>query len=79
MDIIQSDLTFSPEELTFIRQVIDLATINAKDAKFVANIQIRIEQELQQIQEMKNQQEADKIRQLEEIKSSSKKKQMSAV
>ena len=79
MDIICSDLTFSPEELTFIRQVIDLATINAKDAKFVANIQIRIEHELQQIQEMKNQQEADKIRQLEEIKSSSKKKQMSAV
>lgn len=79
MDIIQSDLTFSEAELTFIRQCIDLATINAKDAKFVANIQIRIEQELQQIQDMKNHEEAEKRRQLEEIKSSGKKKQMSAI
>lgn len=79
MDIIQSDLTFSPEELSFIRQVIDLATISAKDAKFVANIQVRIEHELQQMQDMVNNQEAEKRRQLEEIKSSSKKKQMSAV
>lgn len=79
MDVIQSDLTFYPNELAFIRQAIDLATISAKDAKFIAGIQIKIENELQQIQDMQNQQEAEKRRQLEEIKSSSKKKQLSAV
>ena len=73
MDIIQSDLTFSPEELVFIRTVIDLATISAKDAKFVAQLQIKIEQEVQQINDLKNREEAEKRRQLEEIKSAKKK------
>lgn len=76
---IESTLTFEINELTFLRQVIDLATISAKDAKFVASIQTKIERELQQIQDLQNQHEADKRRQLEEIKSSSRKKQMSAV
>lgn len=73
MDIIQSDLTFSPEELVFIRTVIDLATISAKDAKFVAHLQIKIEQEVQQINDLKNQEEAEKRRQLDEIKSGKRK------
>ena len=74
MDIIESTLTFSAEELSFLRQVIDLSTISAKDAKFVAQLQIKIEQEVQQIYQMKNDMEAEKARQLEEIKSSSRKK-----
>jgi len=73
MEIIQSDLTFTHEELVFIRTVIDLATINAKDAKFVAQLQIKIENEIQQINDLKNQEDAEKRRQLEEIKSSKKK------
>ena len=73
MDIIQSQVTLSPEELSFLRQVIDLATINAKDAKFVAGLQIKLESEITQIQELINSVEAEKRRQLEEIKSSKKK------
>ena len=73
MEIIQSDLTFNHEELVFIHTVIDLATINAKDAKFVAQLQIKIENEIQQINDLKNQEDAEKRRQLDEIKSSKKK------
>jgi len=73
MDIIQANVTFSPEELTFIRQTIDLATISAKDAKFVANVQIKIDNELLQIHEIQNQTEIEKRRQLEEIKNGRKK------
>ena len=73
MDIIQSQVILSPEELSFLRQVIDLSTINAKDAKFVANLQIKLENEITQIQDLVNSTEAEKRRQLEEIKSSKKK------
>lgn len=73
MNLIQSTLTFSPEELGFIRQTIDLATISAKDAKFVAGVQTKIENEILQIQDLQNQTEAEKRRQLEEIKSGRKK------
>lgn len=73
MDIIQSQVILSPEELSFLRQVIDLSTINAKDAKFVANLQIKLENEITQIQDLINSAEAEKRRQLEEIKSSKKK------
>jgi hypothetical protein len=67
MELLQSDLTFSEGELFFIRQAIDLTTISAKDAKFVAQLQIKIETELQQMEQMKQEQ-------LEEIKKSTKKK-----
>lgn len=73
MDIICSTLEFSENELMFIRQTIDLATISAKDAKFVAQIQIKIEEEIQQINDLKNQEEVEKRRQLEEIKSGKRK------
>lgn len=73
MDIIQSQVTLSPEELSFLRQVIDLANISAKDAKFVAGLQIKLESEINQIQDLINSVEAEKRRQLEEIKSSKKK------
>ncbi len=74
MDILQSDLTFSQNELIFIRQCIDLATISAKDAKFVASVQTKLDNEIQQMTDMLNEQDALKRKQLEEIKSSSKKK-----
>lgn len=73
MDVIQSQVTLSPEELSFLRQVIDLANISAKDAKFVAGLQIKLESEITQIQDLINSVEAEKRRQLEEIKSSKKK------
>jgi len=79
MDILQSDLTFSQNELIFIRTCIDLATISAKDAKFVALVQTKLDNEIQQMTDMLNEQEAEKRRQLEEIKSSSKKKADKAI
>lgn len=72
MDLVSS-VSFTQGELSFIRQCIDLPSISAKDAKFVAEIQIKIESEIQQMIEMQQQEEADKLRQLEEIKSSRKK------
>lgn len=74
MEMLQSDLSFTAGELSFLRQCIDLATIPAKDAKTVAQLQIKIESEIQLIEGMLQQQELEKQRQLEEVKSTSKKK-----
>lgn len=74
MDILQSDLAFSQFELVFLRQCIDFSTISAKEAKFVAQLQMKIENEIQQMEVLKQQQEDEKQKQLEEIKASSKKK-----
>ena len=40
-------MTFIPEEWTFIRQSLDEITIKGKDAKGLASLQIKVEQELQ--------------------------------
>jgi hypothetical protein len=74
MDILESNITFTQGELLLIRQTLDLPSILAKDAKFIAQLQIKIENELQQMDLFKQQQEEEKMRQLEEIKTSSKKK-----
>ena len=74
MESIVSDLTFSPAELSFIRQCIDLSTISAKDAKFVAGLQSKIDTEVQQIAHLQKQAEEEKRKQLEEIKNAGRKK-----
>jgi hypothetical protein len=74
MDILESSITFTQGELFLIRQTLDLPNISAKDAKFVSQLQIKIENELHQMELFKQQQEEEKIKQLEAIKSSSKKK-----
>ena len=45
------DLT--PIEIAFIRQALDTVTINGKDAKFLANLQIKIEDEMMEIENSK--------------------------
>jgi hypothetical protein len=50
MDIFSIDLT--PQEITLLRQSLDVITITGKDAKFVGNLQYKLETELQSIQEM---------------------------
>tara|TARA_R100000541_G_scaffold34046_1_gene42542 strand:+ start:282 stop:458 length:177 start_codon:yes stop_codon:yes gene_type:complete len=40
-------MTFIPEEWTFIRQSLDEINIKGKDAKGLASLQIKVEQELQ--------------------------------
>ena len=51
MDLFSVD--FAHSELIFIRQALELPTISGKDAKFLAGLQLRIENELAQIEQMK--------------------------
>ena len=44
MDIINMD--FTPGELSLIRQSLDMITISGKDAKFVAQLQSKLEEAL---------------------------------
>jgi hypothetical protein len=37
---------FTPQELSILRQALDTITLLGKDAKYIASIQIKIEQEL---------------------------------
>ena len=65
MDIFSIDVTYS--ELVFIRQTLDLPSISGRDAKFLANLQSKVESEIYQIEQMKLQEEENKKKQLEEI------------
>ena len=65
MDIFSIDVTYN--ELLFIRQTLELPTISGKDAKFLAGLQIKLENELLQIEQMKQQVEFEKQQALEAI------------
>lgn len=54
-------------EIQLLRQSLDLINISGKDAKFVANLQVKLEQELAQIQEMLKQDETKKQQELQEV------------
>jgi hypothetical protein len=74
MDLFSIDIT--PQELAFIRQSLDLVTISGKDAKFVANLQNKVENEMIEIQKFKEQaknNELQKAIEIDNIKSTSKK------
>jgi hypothetical protein len=43
-------IEISPKEISFIRQALDLVNILGKDAKFVADLQTKLENELIHIQ-----------------------------
>ena len=58
MDLFSIDLTI--EEIVFIRQSLDLPNISGKNAKFLANLQTKLEYEYAQIERMK-QEEAIRI------------------
>jgi hypothetical protein len=51
MDIFSINLTHN--EINFVRQCLDLSSISGKDAKFLANLQTKIEQELIEIEQIK--------------------------
>ena len=53
--------------MLFRSQSLDLINISGKDAKFVANLQVKLEQELAQIQEMLKQDETKKQQELQEV------------
>jgi hypothetical protein len=48
MEVYSIEIT--PKEISFIRQALDLVNILGKDAKFVADLQIKLENEMIQIQ-----------------------------
>jgi hypothetical protein len=65
MDIFSIDL--SHNEIAFIRQSLDSVMISGKDAKFLANLQIKIEGELMQIEQIKKTENQKKTKELEEL------------
>lgn len=65
MNIFSIDLT--QPELNFIRQALETVPIQGRDAKFCANIQIKIEQELEEITRMIKEEEESKMLGLQQI------------
>lgn len=65
MDIFSIDVTHN--EIAFIRQALDLVTVSGKDAKFLVNLQIKLENELIQIEQLKKATEQKKIEELQNI------------
>jgi len=59
MYIVSIDLT--PNELNFVRQALDLVSIKGTDAQFLANLQIKFERELAEIQRLNEEEERRKI------------------
>lgn len=72
MNIFSIDLT--PNEINFIRQSLETVTIQGKDAKFLANLQMKMENELAQIQRMIQAEESKKAAELSQVISKSTKK-----
>jgi len=72
MDIFTIELTHN--EIVFIRQCLELPSITGRDAKFLANLQIKLEGEIIQIEEMLQSAELEKQKALEVIIESEKKK-----
>jgi len=65
MDIFSIDVTHN--ELAFLRQSLDVVSVSGKDAKFLANLQTKIETELTQIEQMKQAEEQKKRESLQQI------------
>ena len=73
MDIYSIDVTLN--ELMFIRQALDLVTISGKDAKYVASLQYKLENEIQEIQKASEDEKAKSLKkaiELDKQKSASK-------
>ena len=63
MNIFSIDLTVN--EIQLLRQSLDIISIKSTDAKFLANLQIKLENELIQIQEILKQEEVKKQQDLQ--------------
>jgi len=58
MDLFSIDLSLN--EMAFLRQALDLVTIKGTDAKFLANLQIKLENEYIESQKLIKQEEEKK-------------------
>jgi hypothetical protein len=65
MDIFSVD--FSPNELHFLRQALDLVTVKGTDAKFLAGLQLKLETELAEISKILEQETTSKAKSLDQI------------
>ena len=65
MNIFSIDLTVN--EIQLLRQSLNIISIKGTDAKFLANLQIKLENELLQIQEIIKQEETKKQQDLQHI------------
>ena len=65
MNIFSIDLTHP--EINFIRQALETVSIQGRDAKFCANLQIKLEQELEEITRMIKEEEENKMLGLQQI------------
>jgi len=70
MELYSIDVT--PQEIAFLRQSLDVVSISGKDAKFIAGIQTKLENEMMEIQQAKEQQKFEAER-LDLLKQASKK------
>lgn len=65
LDLFSIDLT--QNEIVFIRQALDVVSVSGKDAKFLAGLQVKIEQELLEIDGLKRKEEEKKQAELQQI------------
>ena len=65
MNIFSIDLTHP--EINFIRQALETVNIQGRDAKFCASLQIKLEQELEEITRMLKEEEENKLLGLQQI------------
>jgi hypothetical protein len=65
LDVFSIDLT--QNEIVFIRQALDVVSVSGKDAKFLASLQVKIEQELLEIDSLKRKEEEKKQAELQQI------------
>jgi hypothetical protein len=65
MDIFSIDVTHN--ELAFLRQSLDVVSVSGKDAKFLATLQVKIENELLQIEQIKQAEEQKKREDLQQV------------
>lgn len=70
MELYSIDVT--PQEIAFLRQSLDVVSISGKDAKFIAGLQTKLENEMMEIQQVKEQQKFEAER-LDLLKQASKK------
>jgi hypothetical protein len=64
MNLFEINFTFN--ELTFLRSALDPISIQGRDARFVASLQMKLEQEIEEIKHMLQEAENKKMEDLQE-------------
>jgi hypothetical protein len=59
------EIALTEEEIVFLRHATDYIQVQGKDCKFVATVQVKLEQEIAEIKELKKQAESEKAAELQ--------------